>query len=187
MTRRNLQNVLTTSDGVIEFRKLKDVVDITVDDAKRYLNEFHALSETTDGRVSLETFHSMFKEDLDDEVVARIFYLLDADGTGYLDYRQYVVGAALFAAKSPEAIEQALKLGFRAFDVNNSGFLEIDEARTIIATMHPQDAAQDSEHVERVFQEMDRDGDGKVSEDEFLAYARTFEEALPEISRRLFV
>ena len=187
VTRRNLRNVLTTSDGVIEFRKLRDVVDVTVDDAKAYLRDFHELTETADGRADFHAFRQMFADDVDDEVVRRIFSLLDEEHHGYIDYRQYVIGAALFAAKTPEAIEQALKLGFRAFDVNDSGFLEIDEATQIIHTMLPRGADGDAEvDVDGVFHMMDSDGDGRISEDEFIAYAKNLNQSVTQMSARLF-
>lgn len=54
----------------------------------------------------------------------RLFVLFDKDSNGVIDRREFVTGIAMLAKGS---IEEKLELTFKAYDIDNSGYIDLEE------------------------------------------------------------
>merc|ERR1712098_466775 len=70
-----------------------------------------------------------------------------------------------------EDLQAAIGLIFDVIDVDKSGFVERDELAFIIKIMHKSLLTKlmtEDEIVDQLFKELDKDGDGKISKQEYL-------------------
>ncbi|KAI1708659.1 EF hand domain-containing protein [Ditylenchus destructor] len=103
------------------------------------------------------------------ESVEDIFKSFDANGDGKLDLDEIKAALALsFSHKvSSEDLDPLARYFLRLLDLNEDGFITLDEVRKI-------------SDPEAFFEILDKDGDGKLSFDEFRAYfQKLFPDGLP--------
>lgn len=95
-----------------------------------------------------------------EEVVTSIFEEVDSNKSGKVDFTEFVV-AALNREKllSKNKIEQA----FRVFDRDGDGFIEKEELEQVMGGVNI-----DEQTWKELLQECDSNGDGKISQTEFL-------------------
>eukprot|EP01013_Petalomonas_cantuscygni_P017737 TRINITY_DN34971_c0_g1_i1.p1 TRINITY_DN34971_c0_g1~~TRINITY_DN34971_c0_g1_i1.p1 ORF type:complete len:214 (-),score=53.66 TRINITY_DN34971_c0_g1_i1:788-1429(-) len=103
----------------------------------------------------------------------RMFALFDHDGSGTIDFREFLVGLAILCDRSSR--EEKLKFCFRMYDLDGDGFITRDELLKIVesclfqnALVLPKDVL--SRVVEATFSKADADGDGRITEQEFESY-----------------
>merc|ERR1711920_616380 len=85
-----------------------------------------------------------------------VFEELDTDGSGAIDFTEWEAGALRsLAGVSDDAIESA----FRAFDVDRSGTISIEEVFRVVDDR--------SEELRSMFAQCDLNGDGVLDYDEF--------------------
>jgi len=107
-------------------------------------------------------------------VIEQSFAAFDDDGSGTIDFREFVTAMATMNRGSAD---DRLRLMFRSYDVDKSGFLDHDEVFAIYRTAllfsglprgDPQlENAQLSALVNEAFRRVDINGDGKLSFEEF--------------------
>jgi calcium-dependent protein kinase len=94
------------------------------------------------------------------EEIQKMFDLVDSDHSGFIDYSEFVVAAISDKAlTSPEK----LQLAFKMFDRDGSGVISAIEIIDVLGM----DAMKEKELVEKVLAEVDSNGDGEISFDEF--------------------
>ena len=72
-------------------------------------------------------------------------------------------------------MQQKLRIGFRAFDVNRDGFVQPDELRLMFSKLSAADTDLDA-LVASVMTKADENHDGELEEDEFYAAAQRDEQ-----------
>ncbi len=96
----------------------------------------------------------------------QMFSVLDDDGNGEVDFKEFMCGLALLQGPS----EKALKMCFKICDVDGSGSLCPTEIGTILRNLATGDMDKDTKQADalaHVFETLDVDGDGEISWDEF--------------------
>lgn len=86
-----------------------------------------------------------------------MFHHIDINGDGYLDYHEFI------AASMPRQLylrPDRLNAAFRTLDVDNSGYIDVEDMQKIVGV--------EGERAELVVSEADLDEDGKVDYDDFL-------------------
>merc|ERR1712025_938699 len=102
---------------------------------------------------------------------------LDTDGNGYLDFKEFIMANDLIAARTPE---QKLSWAFKVYDLNNNSTIDKNEMVKVMCSIYSmvdgnvKDATRGateekaSKHAEKLFKLIDIDGDGNLTEQEFL-------------------
>lgn len=107
----------------------------------------------------------------DQLVITTNFNAHDIDRDGTIDFREFAV---LLATVAQVSDEDKLKLMFRAYDADHSGNLSLDEVYNIFraaSQMNQIGSSSDAQLlvlVTKVFNEIDLDGNGEISFDEFV-------------------
>eukprot|EP01108_Squamamoeba_japonica_P007064 TRINITY_DN5873_c0_g2_i1.p1 TRINITY_DN5873_c0_g2~~TRINITY_DN5873_c0_g2_i1.p1 ORF type:complete len:403 (+),score=192.01 TRINITY_DN5873_c0_g2_i1:314-1522(+) len=108
-------------------------------------------------------------------VVEQSFSAFDTDGSGTIDFREFVSAIAVLNGRG--TADDRMKLMFHSYDLDKSGFLEPDEVyaiyRTALIYSGYARTAPELEHeqltamVQDCFRKVDVNGDGRLSFDEF--------------------
>lgn len=149
------------------FLDLRDVLKVNNKDfesALEYLSEGNALT-----RKQFTEIMNLFGV-TDPLIIAHNFNAHDTDRDGTIDFREFAV---LLATVADVSNEEKLKLMFRAYDADHSGNLSIEEVFNIFraASNMNEDSGSDEkllEVVNGVFKEIDLDGNGEISFEEFV-------------------
>jgi calmodulin len=97
-----------------------------------------------------------------DEELEEMIRIADADGTGDIDFAEFVT---LMAHKmADEKSEETLRAAFSVFDTSGDGFINAEEMRRIMINVGEPVTLED---VEQVIRKVDKNGDGAIDYDEF--------------------
>jgi calcium-dependent protein kinase len=96
-----------------------------------------------------------------DEEIDEIFAQIDVDGSGYIDYTEFVASAM---DMQNLLTNDKLKRAFDMFDTDGSGMISIDEIRDVLGLT---DNEQMNEKIKEIIKQVDGNGDGEISITEF--------------------
>jgi len=122
---------------------------------------------TRDGKLSkTEVKAGLFKIEgkfLSDEEIDAMFARVDCDGTGEIEYSEFVI-----ASMSEEDLlsKDRLRKAFQLFDQDNSGTITVDELRECFA-MFLKGSDLGDDYIDKIIAQVDENGDGNVSFEEF--------------------
>ena len=100
-----------------------------------------------------------------------VFRMYDSDKDGFIDFTEFML---VFHIMSDGAPEEVLSNIFRVFDVNGDGVISIKEMNKLVKDMYSLLKTEDPNIAAKqlvaktAFSEMDKNGDGKVSREEFV-------------------
>lgn len=101
-----------------------------------------------------------------------VFRTFDTDKNGYIDFKEFLLAIDVTSAGTAE---EKLKWAFRMYDVDGNGVIDLEEMTKIVQAIYdmlgagatkPTDSAE--ERAKNIFQRMDENGDGHLTEEEFL-------------------
>lgn len=126
---------------------------------------FKAIDRNHDGRLSrAEIINGLSATMSEEEANKRVELILknvDSDISGYIEYTEFLAAGLKFESDSNR---KALELAFKAFDLDKSGSISLDELKQVLG----EDLCQ--EHVwQEIMREADLDGDGEINMKEFEA------------------
>ena len=147
---------------------------IPVEKVEEYWRQF--LIDNEDGKMNRNELKKYLnqvypKKDIE-KVADHFFNVFDKDNNGTIEFSEFAV--AYHILKTTSGKEKTKKI-FRVFDTNNDGFIIREEMERLVKNMYAfvkhdnPDVAAESKIEEFTFAEMDEDGDGKVTEAEFMA------------------
>ncbi|KAI3660821.1 hypothetical protein MP638_001870 [Amoeboaphelidium occidentale] len=99
----------------------------------------------------------------------RLFDAFDADGSKSIEVDEFIRGLSVFSKGTPE---EKLELSFKIYDVNRDGHVTMNEINRVLtqlySTFYPDDQThQIKEITRRLFEDLDVDGDGELSLEEY--------------------
>ena len=170
---------LPVSAGSVEFKAIKGALnDIDVKTAKGYLERFAALegSKTNGGLISKDEFSSLMQKEAQagsgsgfkSGEIDRLFFLLDDDQSGALDFRKFLVIMAFVNGDGVDNRREALRLAFRVFDDQDTGAISTAVLADILHRGLP---SADLSELTALANGADADSDGRVTYEDFLAFA----------------
>ena len=127
---------------------------------------FKAFDKNGDGKLSMEEVKSGYMDHygrvMSDEDVEMMFKAVDSDNSGFIDYSEFVV--ATMNAKALTTNEK-LRAAFNMFDKDGSGVISSDEIKEVLGF----GGNLDSEAIDLIMKQVDDNGDGQISFEEFVS------------------
>jgi serine/threonine-protein phosphatase 2B regulatory subunit len=100
-------------------------------------------------------------------LASRMIAIFDEDGGGTVDFQEFVGGLSAFSSRGGR--EEKLKFAFKVYDIDRDGYISNGELFLVMRMMVGTNL-KDTELqqiVDKTILEADKDGDGKVSFEEF--------------------
>jgi len=127
------------------------------------------------GRLDKKSFEEMmnicYPESDKDNIEKHIFRMYDSNKDGIIDFREFMLVVYIMSSGSPE---ENLKQIFKLLDINSDGSVSIGEFKRVTRDMFLLTNEKEVDFsiqellAEKAFIEMDIDGDGKVTLEEFV-------------------
>ena len=161
------------TDRLREFQKTKKLKKAALtylasrlsdEDIINEMQIFFKLDKNKDGYITLKELKEGMKETPNIEEIADILKGVDTDKNGVINYTEFI--AATLDQKSLLSSDSLIKDAFQLFDKNNDGIIDQSELRNTLAGVEGE--LIDEKIWNDVLKEVDIDGDGKVSFDEFV-------------------
>ncbi|XP_030060169.1 lysophosphatidylcholine acyltransferase 2 [Microcaecilia unicolor] len=156
---------LPMETGLVEFTKVSKKLNLNWDNIRQQLDEFaEAARASKGGRIKIEEFASFLKIPVSD-ALRELFALFDRNDDGTIDFREYVIGMAIVC--NPATTEETIMMAFKLFDIDEDGYITEDEFNSLLGSslgLHNIGAS-------KMFHDMDADGSGTISYDEFRDFA----------------
>ncbi|XP_060528132.1 troponin C-like [Cylas formicarius] len=133
---------------------------------KNAFDTFDVEKKGSIGTVMIGTILSMLGVQTTDKMLADIIAEVDEDGSGELEFAEFVTLASRFLVEEDaEAMEQELKEAFRLYDKEGNGYITTSTLKEILKEL---DDKLTNEELDMIITEIDTDGSGTVDYDEFM-------------------
>lgn len=93
--------------------------------------------------------------------------IFDEDRSGSVDFKEFISGLSAFSSKGNK--EEKLRFAFKVYDIDRDGYISNGELFIVLKMMVGSNLkdTQLQQIVDKTIMEADRDGDGKISFEEF--------------------
>jgi calcium-dependent protein kinase len=138
------------------------VSQILTSEEKKTLKElFQELDRNHDGVISsAELRHALVaRREMSEERINFLVRIIDTNGSGEIDYTEFIVAALEPNQLTSTHFEQA----FSYFDIDHSGVITYEEIVSFL-----EDRKQSEEDIRKIFKDLDENHDGEISKEEFL-------------------
>uniref|UniRef100_A0A8C7R7G9 EF-hand domain-containing protein n=1 Tax=Oncorhynchus mykiss TaxID=8022 RepID=A0A8C7R7G9_ONCMY len=136
------------------------------DEIKRLGKRFKKLDLDNSGSLSVEEFMSL-PELQQNPLVQRVIDIFDTDGNGEVDFKEFIEGVSQFSVKGDK--ESKLRFAFRIYDMDKDGYISNGELFQVLKMMVGNNLkdTQLQQIVDKTIINADKDGDGRISFEEF--------------------
>jgi len=118
-----------------------------------------------------------------------VFSVLDGDKNGYLDFKEFQQAIDLVGARLPD---DRLRWSFKLYDEDNSGSIALVEMEKVMECIYnmfegmgQRPSGDPKERAGRIFRKIDINGDGELTENEFIKGCSDDKEMM-ELLNKLF-
>lgn len=156
-----------------ELNFLKNNTNFTEEQIKEWHRGFY--QDCPNGQLTrkkfLEVYKQFFPSGNAETFCDHVFRTFDQDNSGAIDFKEFLLAINVTSSGSPE---QKLEWAFKMYDIDNSSTIELSEMVKIIQAIYEMLGADVSKMQEtpevrarRIFEKMDLNSDGKLTEEEF--------------------
>lgn len=141
-------------DHVVPLTDVHEVArltDLRGSDVTTLVAYFRAHDVNRDGQLALDEVAQLFPHD-DPALLARLFALVDADGSGLIDFRELCLALQALNSSHPSAGE-LLRFAFRLYDVDDNGVLDVRELACMLR-FHQSFYGAESQSVEQLLSDL---------------------------------
>lgn len=150
--------------GLVEFQKLHRKLGFDFEQMKELMKKFQTIDRSGTGKITLTEFADYLHLPVS-PALEEVFTLYDRDQSGTINFREYVIGLSLIA--NPANTEDTLQRAFQLFDKEKKGYITQEELEIILCSAFTMDVEEAGE----LFYHADTNKDGKITYEDFKAYA----------------
>ena len=144
-----------------------EAINFDAEEIRRLGKRFRKLDLDNSGTLSVEEFMSL-PELQKNPLVKRVIEILDEDGNGEVDFKEFIQGVSQFSVKGDKMSK--LKFAFKIYDIDNDGYISNGELFQFLKMISSNlKDAQLQQIVDKTIQFADKDDDGKIDFEEFCA------------------
>lgn len=136
------------------------------EEVDRLLKRFLKLDKDNSGTIERDEFLSIPAVN-SNPLASRLIEIFDEDGDGHIDFEEFISALSVFSSKGQR--EEKLKFAFKVYDIDRDGYLSNGELFIVLKMMVANNLQDDQlqQLVDKTIMEADKDGDGKLSFNEF--------------------
>jgi len=141
--------------------------NFNANELERLKKRFMKLDSDGSGSIDREEFLRL-PQIANNPLASRMIAIFDEDGGGTVDFQEFVGGLSAFSSKGGR--EEKLRFAFKVYDMDRDGFISNGELFLVLKMMVGNNLkdAQLQEIVDKTIMEADKDGDGRLSFEEFI-------------------
>lgn len=156
--------------GESEVKELGLLTNFTPEELRKVYDDFSKKSPSGHmTRADFDAFYAkVFKADCDRRFLDHLFRTFDFNNDGQINFKEFVCGISVATRGTPD---EKLTWTFNVYDVNHDGTITLDEVGEIMKAIYAVNGVSETEQEEfgkKAFQELDMNGDGKITVAEFL-------------------
>ncbi|KAL1922409.1 uncharacterized protein VTP21DRAFT_9948 [Calcarisporiella thermophila] len=150
---------------------LEDMVNttnFTAEEIQRLYRRFMKLDKDGSGTIDKDEFLSI-PQVANNPLASRMIDIFDEDGGGDVDFKEFITGLSIFSAKGNKT--EKLRFAFKVYDMDRDGYISNGELFLVLKMMVGNNLRdqQLQQIVDKTIMEADKDQDGRISFEEFLA------------------
>ncbi|OQV24122.1 Calcineurin subunit B type 1 [Hypsibius exemplaris] len=141
------------------------------DEINRLRKRFQKMDMDNSGSLSVDEFMSL-PELQQNPLVQRVIDTFDRNRDGGVDFKEFIEGISQFSVKGNR--ESKLRFAFSIYDIDGDGFITNSELFQVLKMMVGNNLKdlQLQQIVDKTIMYADKDGDGKISFEEFCVVVR---------------
>ncbi|BFZ55993.1 Calcineurin subunit B [Savitreella phatthalungensis] len=155
-----------SSSSLIE--ELSNSTHLSPEEIERVRRRFLKLDQNGNGTINRNEFLAL-PQVASNPLANRLFAVIDQDAGGDVDFREFIEALSTFSTKGGN--DEKLRFAFKIYDIDRDGYISNGELFLVLKMMVGNNLrdVQLQQIVDKTIMEGDRDGDGRISYDEFKA------------------
>ncbi|WVQ84181.1 calcineurin subunit B [Cryptococcus sp. DSM 104549] len=148
------------------FNSLEKNSNFSAPELMRLKKRFMKLDKDGSGSIDKDEFLQI-PQIANNPLAHRMIAIFDEDGSGTVDFQEFVGGLSAFSSKGGR--DEKLRFAFKVYDMDRDGFISNGELYLVLKQMVGNNLKdqQLQQIVDKTIMEADKDGDGKLSFEEF--------------------